>query len=320
MTDLVCPPSGFPPVPPLGAPPFAPVRQVVVQADGVRLSGLHCAPVSGPPRAMVVALHGAGMRAGYFHGPAHPGLSLLTLGAELGFSVLALDRPGYGLSAAAFPDGLSLPEQSAVLRSALDAIRRRYTTGAGVFLLAHSFGGKLALTHAAEHPADGLLGVDVSGCGHRYAPGAEKALRGRDGRAAWQFHWGPLRLYPARTHTTSRDLVTPMPARETADALSWPEAFLRLAPRIRVPVRLTFAEHERWWCHDARAVDEIRGALAGAPVQVERQPDAGHNLSLGWAARTYHLRALDGFATHLAQHSPRTAHGVPNAPQPVPYP
>ncbi|MFK8847681.1 hypothetical protein [Streptomyces sp. Ac-502] len=184
-----------------------------------------------------------------------------------------------------------------------------------MFLLAHSFGGKLALTHAAEHPADDLLGVDISGCGHRYAPGAEQTLRSRDGRAAWQFHWGPLRLYPAGTHTTSRDLVTPMPPRETADALSWPEAFRQLAPRIRVPVRLTFAEHERWWCHDARAVDEIRGALADAPAQVERQPDAGHNLSLGWAARTYHLRALDGFATHLKQRAPQP---VPNAPQPTP--
>ncbi|WP_307805790.1 alpha/beta hydrolase [Streptomyces chrestomyceticus] len=304
MTDLACPPSGFPP-PPLDT--VAPVRQVTVQADGVRLSGLHCAPVSGPPRAMVVALHGAGMRAGYFHGPAHPSLSLLTLGAALGFSVLALDRPGYGLSAADFPDGLSLPEQSDVLHSALDAIRRRYATGAGLFLLAHSFGGKLALTHAAEHPAGGLLGVDISGSGHRYAPGAEAALRSRDGRAAWQFHWGPLRLYPARTHTTSRELVTPVPPRETADALGWPGAFLRLAPRIRVPVRLTFAEHERWWTHDDRALAELRDALAGAPAQVERQSDAGHNLSLGWAARAYHLRALDGFAARLAQHSPQPA-------------
>lgn len=305
MTDLACPPSGFPPAPPLDT--AAPVRQVTVQAAGVQLSGLHCAPVSGPPRAMVVALHGAGMRAGYFHGPAHPSLSLLTLGAALGFSVLALDRPGYGLSAADFPDGLSLPEQSAVLHSALDSVRRRYATGAGLFLLAHSFGGKLALTHTAEHPADDLLGVDISGCGHRYAPGAEKTLRSRDGRAAWQFHWGPLRLYPARTHTTSRDLVTPVPPRETADALGWPGVFLRLAPRIRVPARLTFAEHERWWAHDDRSLAELRDALAGAPAQVERQPDAGHNLSLGWAARAYHQRALDGFAARLAQQSPQPA-------------
>ncbi|MGW7821410.1 alpha/beta hydrolase [Streptomyces puniciscabiei] len=309
MPDLVSSPSSECPLDSpaatlLDAPPPAPVRQVTVHADGVQLSGLLCEPASRAPRAMVVALHGAGMRAGYFHGRAHPSLSLLTLGAALGFSVLALDRPGYGLSSTRFPDGRSLSEQSAILHAALGDMRARYATGAGVFLLAHSFGGKLALTHAAESSAGHLLGVDISGCGHRYAPGSDKVLGSRDRRVAWQLHWGPLRLYPAGTHTTSRTLVAPMPPHETAEALSWPSVFRGLAPRIRVPVRLTFAEHERWWRHDDQALEEIRGALSGAPVQVDRQPDAGHNISLGWAARPYHLRALEGFAAHLGQRIP----------------
>ncbi|GHE16135.1 alpha/beta hydrolase [Streptomyces alanosinicus] len=313
MPDPVPAPVPDPVPTPVPAPVPAPVRQVSVQAHGVQLSGLLCEPVSRTPRAMVVALHGAGMRAGYFHGQAHPSLSLLTLGAALGFSVLALDRPGYGSSSARFPDGRSLTEQSAALHAALADIRGRYATGAGIFLLAHSFGGKLALTHAAESPAGHLLGVDVSGCGHQYAAGSDKVLGSQDRRAAWQLHWGPLRLYPARTHTTSRGLVAPMPPRETADALTWPSVFRTLAPRIRLPVRLTFAEHERWWRHDDQALDEIRDAVSGAPVQVDRQPDAGHNISLGWAARRYHLRALEGFAARLGQR-------LPHPPLPVSHP
>ncbi|MEU2873286.1 alpha/beta fold hydrolase [Streptomyces olivoreticuli] len=286
-------------MPVLASPPVPAVRAITVRADGLHLSGLLCEPVSQPPRALVVALHGAGMRAGYFHGQAHPSLSLLTLGASLGFTVLALDRPGYGDSSADAPHGQYLAEQSATLRAALTDTAGRYATGAGIFLLGHSFGGQLALTFAADGTEERLIGLDVSGCGHRFAAGSESVLGSPGGRAAWQRHWGPLRLYPATTYTTSRALVAPVPAREMRAALHWPSAFRDLAPRIRVPVRLTLAEHERWWRHDDQALAELTAALATAPVQVTRQPDAGHNISLGWAARSYHLRALEGFAALL---------------------
>ncbi len=65
----------------------------------------------GAARATVVALHGGGMSAGYFDGQAHPDLSLLTLGARLGFTVLAVDRPGYGLSAGSCPAGRPSPSR-----------------------------------------------------------------------------------------------------------------------------------------------------------------------------------------------------------------
>ena len=63
-----------------------------------------------------------------------------------------------------------------------------------------------------------------------------------------------------------------------------------------MPVRFTFAEHEVWWQHDQQAGARLRSQLSSAPrVVTEHQPDAGHNISLGWMARAYHLRAL-GFA------------------------
>lgn len=267
------------------------VHRITLDAAGVTLSGLLAEPEDGAPRATVVALHGGGMTAGYFDGQAGPGLSLLTLGAGLGLTVLALDRPGYGDSARTLPQGQSLAEQSTTLHAALDAFTGRYATGGGLFLLAHSYGGKLALTAAADDHRGRLLGLDVSGCGHRYAVTPEE-LPHAHGRVDWRRSWGPLRLYPPSTFRFSQELVAPMPARERHELLGWPRLFPEVAARVRVPVRLTFAEHESLWRHDDEALAELRALFAAPRVVVERQGGAGHNISLGWAARAYHLRAL----------------------------
>jgi pimeloyl-ACP methyl ester carboxylesterase len=284
------------------------VRRITLDAAGLTLSALLAEPAQGAPRATVVALHGGGMSAGYFDARTHPGQSLLGLGARLGYLVLAVDRPGYGASAGVLPDGQSLAEQSDSLHAALDDFARRYDTGAGLFLLAHSYGGKLALTAAARHAERGpcdegrdLLGVDVSGLGHRYAVDP-RALPGEHGHGHWTLNWGKLRLYPPGTFRDSNALVAPMPVREREEAPRWPETFASLAARIRVPVRLTFAEYEAWWRHDDDTLATLREQLAGAPrVVVDRLPGAGHNTSLGWSARAYHLRALGFLEECLAQ-------------------
>lgn len=276
------------------APPVAAdgVRPIVLDAGGISLSGLLSEPVHTPSRAVVVALHGGGMNCGYFHGQAHPDLSLAVLGANLGYTVLALDRPGYGASAALLPQGQSLTEQASTLHRALRDFTSRHASGAGVFLLAHSFGGKLALTAAAHDAGAGLLGLDISGCGHRYAVEPDELPNTRR-HGHWTRNWGALRLYPPNTFGSSGGLVAPVPAQEQVDAGRWQEVFPAVAAQVRVPVRLTFAEYESWWHHDERTVADLTSRFTRAPrVLVDRQPDAGHNISLGWAARSYHLRAL----------------------------
>ncbi|MER6347587.1 alpha/beta hydrolase [Streptomyces sp. NPDC001595] len=273
------------------------VRHLTLEAAGLELSCLLAEASPGPPRATVVAVHGGGMRAGYFDGQAHPDLSLLTLGARLGFTVLAVDRPGYGGSAAALPEGQTLAEQAAVLSAALEEFGARHATGAGVFLLGHSYGGKLSLVTAARTP--GLLALDISGCGHRYDIEPADIPRVRR-RMHWERNWGPLDLYPPGTFRAADALVAPMPPREAAEVTRWPDMFEELAPALRVPLRLTFAEHEAWWLHGAEDLAELTSHLTSAPVvRVERQPAAGHNISLGWAARGYHLRALAFFEERL---------------------
>ncbi|MFE5580125.1 alpha/beta hydrolase [Kitasatospora sp. NPDC056531] len=266
------------------------VRRIALDAAGVPMSAL-LAEAPGSPRAVIVAIHGGGMSAGYFDSRARPGLSLMTLGAELGYTVLAVDRPGYGSSAEHLPDGQGVLEQADTLHAALADFARDRDIGGGFFFLAHSNGGKLALAAGArtgEHP---LIGLDISGLGSRLAVGPHQ-LPGSNGHGEWRRHWGALRLYPPDAFRLGRSLVSPVPAREAQEGPLWPELYPGFAALVQVPVRFTFAEQEQWWHFDEEAIAALRRPLAAPRVAVDHQPDAGHNISLGWAARTYHLRAL----------------------------
>ena len=293
------------------------VRRITLDTAGITLSALLGEPEHIPPRAVVVALHGGGVNAGYFDGQAHPTLSLLTLGARLGYTVLAVDRPGYQHSAQQLLEGQRLTEQAVTLNAVLRGFASRHAVGAGFFVVAHSFGGKVALCAAAEPAGPTLLGLDISGCGHEYAVPQDELPTARE-HGHWTRNWGPLRLYPPNTFRTSASLVEPMPALERADAARWPLLFRDVAPRVRVPVRLTFAEHEAWWRQDEEALTDLSARFRSAPeVIVARQPGAGHNISLGWAARAYHLRALAFLEDRLTV---REGAPVPGPPRPADSP
>ncbi|MFE9022947.1 alpha/beta hydrolase [Streptomyces sp. NPDC007808] len=266
------------------------IHSITLDAAGVPISALLAEP-AGPPRAVVVAIHGGGMSAGYFHSRARPGLSLLDLGVRLGYSVLAVDRPGYGASAPHLPEGQTLDGQATTLHAALDDFAGGHDTGAGFFLVAHSNGGKLALA-AAAGPSDGrLIGLDISGLGSALAVDPHR-LPGPDSHGDWRRHWGPLRLYPPDAFRLGRALVRPVPGMEAAEGPLWPRLYPGIAALVTIPVRFTFAERELWWRFDEEAVEALTAPLSGTKVTVDHQPYAGHNISLGWAARTYHLKAL----------------------------
>ena len=271
------------------------VRRVTLSGCGIRLTGLLAEPDT-PPRALVLALHGGGMMADYFHGRAHPDLSLLSLGSGLGYSVLALDRPGYGGSAEALPTGQSLLDQTATVYAALDHFGRHHDTGAGVFVLGHSFGSKLALHLAADARGDQLLGIDASGAVYRYAvdvdPNDSTPTPGPGGNARDLF-WGSEDLYPPGTFERGVRPSAPVPDRESSESREWSRILPGVAAGVRVPLQFSVAEHEAWWQTGDDALAEWRALFTSVPhLVIRRQPRAGHNISLGWAARPYHLSAL----------------------------
>ena len=276
---------------PSGMPLEQRTRSIDTAVGGLTLSGLLAEP-DGEPTALIVALHGHGMTAQYFAGPAHRNSSLLELGAALGFTVWAPDRLGYGASAGADPKSFGLFPQAEVLNTAIERLSERYPVGAGCFLLGHSFGLKLALTMAASPHRITLLGVDGSGSGLLYSfqPGVTRPDK-HDGDLSP--YWGPRDLYPPATLASDVMLASPSAAAPMQEAVDWPDDFRSFADRIRVPVRFTFADHERLWRVSEEHFAALRAALVSASrIEIQIQRGAGHNISLSKAARAYHLKAL----------------------------
>jgi pimeloyl-ACP methyl ester carboxylesterase len=270
------------------------VQPRLVIVDGVPMSALVAEAPN--PRAVIVAVHGGGTTALYFDCPGHPELSLLRTGAQHGYTVVALDRPGYG-SSAAYPDAVAQPEQRVRLAyGAIDRILGERSRGAGLFLMGHSGGCELALRMASDGPPEqrtDLLGVELAGTGRRYHPAAREILK-----AATLQHrppgmrellWHPTELYPPEV-LDGATIYQGAPPYETQMVSNWArQDFPAVAPAVRVPVQFSIAEHEKIWLSDGPAQTEIASLFSNTPrFQINEQPGAGHNISLGHTAADYH--------------------------------
>jgi pimeloyl-ACP methyl ester carboxylesterase len=272
-------------------------RPRVVLVDGVPMSAL--VAEAAEPRAVVVAFHGGASTAAYFDCPGHPRLSLLRIGATLGFTVVALDRPGYGASAP-YPDAMQRPEQRVGLAyGAVDKILGSKPRGAGLVLLAHSAGCELAVRMAVDDNAEdaGVVGLELAGTGLQYAEDAKEILKTATATqrptGLRELLWQPAHLYPAEvlsgiTNSSTGALY------EGAMVKDWAtQDFPALAGKIRVPVQFSVAEHERVWRSDPEALAEIAAMFTAAPrFVINEQAGAGHNLSLSVSAAAYHLKVL----------------------------
>lgn len=133
----------------------AAVVERIVEVDGIPMSA-RCAEVD-RPRAVVVAVHGGATTARYFDLPGLPGLSLLRLGGRLGFTVLALDRPGYDASES-YGGAFDAPDRRADMTyRTIDALLGANSRGAGIFLMGHSAGCDLAVNMAADPRVSSLI-------------------------------------------------------------------------------------------------------------------------------------------------------------------
>jgi pimeloyl-ACP methyl ester carboxylesterase len=284
-------------------------RPRLVIVDGVPMSAAVTEPENSEnPKAVILAIHGGGTTALYFDCPGHPSSSLLRAGAVAGFTVVALDRPGYG-SSAAYPDAMATPEQRVNLAyGAVDRILGERPRGAGLFVMAHSGGCELAMRMAADERGADLLGVELAGTGRHYHPAAREILKTatRERRPAgiYEMLWTPERLYPPEVLNGST--ISPSaPSYEDKMVSDWArQTFPELAPAVRVPVQFSIAEYEKVWQTDDSAMTEITALFSGSPrFTVNRQPDAGHNISLGHSAADYH-RNVFRFVDECAAGSP----------------
>ena len=270
-------------------------RPRLVIVDSVPMSAL--VAEAEQPVAVIVAIHGGGTTAIYFDCPGHPSLSFLRTGVAAGFTVVALDRPGYG-SSAPYPEAMVEGDQRVNLAyGAIDRIIGERPSGAGIFVMGHSGGCELTMRMAADERGSDLLGIELAGTGRHYHPAAREILktatRERRPSGMRDLLWSPEHLYPPEV-LGGATVCPSAPAYEDQMVSDWArQTFPTLAPAVRVPVHFSIAEHEKVWQADDSAVQEITAMFSAAPrFTVHRQPDAGHNMSLGHSAADYHATVL----------------------------
>jgi pimeloyl-ACP methyl ester carboxylesterase len=290
------------PSPSIGPGEARPVR---VTVDGITLSGLvahACADThthAGTPRGTVLAVHGGGTSAGYFHAAARPDLSLLLLGARLGWTVLALDRPGFGASHGRV-EGWSITRRADLYSAAVDAaLAEGPRPSGGTLLVAHSLGAHLAAALAPRRPD--VIGLEINGSAPDYRPEArpdspvshggrnptDPAARRRVVRRIW----GDRALYPGGRALLPAPVARPDD--EPAEAAAWNAAYRDLAGKVEVPVHVTIGEFDGLWPTDRAGLDAVAAVFGAAPwAGADVQRGAPHNTSLSLAARAYHLRVL----------------------------
>ncbi|MFD3459565.1 alpha/beta fold hydrolase [Nocardia fluminea] len=275
-------------------PHEVPISSAVVDIDGVPMSAKLAEAAD--PRAVIVAIHGGVTTSAYFDCPGHPRLSLLRTAPALGFTVIAIDRPGYGSSAPHAADIAPAARRVDLTYALIEQVLGSRPRGAGMFLLAHSAGCELAVRMAADERGAQLLGIELAGTGREHHPEAVRNLTasgpGRGDRLR-ELLWRPENLYPAEVFGGAA-IASPGPAYEATMMPSWvAHDFPRLAATVRVPVRFTVGAHEKVWRTDPLALGQITAMFTAAPrVLLNEQADAGHNLSMGHSATAYHLAVM----------------------------
>lgn len=293
------------------------IRTVAVQSASITLSGLAASPTERPARGLILALHGGGSSAGYWHCPAEEGrLSFLTLAAELGFHALAIDRPGYAASQHFDPARLGLKDQVTFLFDTIETWSRELGFEGPIFVIGHSVGGILALLMAADPRATRLTAVDALGVALQYASGpAGVEVQSWSSTGTHiaplntELHrsicFGPDGTFSDKALVYDRTLIRPMPVAEYQEAIAMAPIWATIMPTITTPVQMTMADDEAMQVVGPEVVRQVERLLGNsANLRVAVQSASGHNASAHHIGRAYHLRALAYFEECIALRQP----------------
>lgn len=278
-------------------------RTIRVETGDVALSGIAAEP-AGPPRGLLVALHGGGSRAAYFDSPVARESSLVELAAAVGWRSVSLDRPGYGESAWLHERRMDMAAQAQLLRGAVEQLGEELP----VVLVGHSLGAIVALqlTRLVERDPEDirLLGTAVGGAPLVYTPEQQAmhaavdasglTIRRPPGTRPDPEEWlGPAGTYPEQLRKRRHEVLAKVPSGEMADAAGAPELLSALLADVRLPIQFAVAEYESTMAPAERVLARAVEVLPQVPgSEVLTVHGSGHNLSLSHHARSYHLRVL----------------------------
>ena len=232
-----------------------------------------------------------------------PSSSLFDFCASLGYSILALDRPGYGAASSVPVEQLSFDNQVAVLQRALEVIWNDYgQQSAGMFLIGHSIGGMISLLLAADNPHKRLLGMNMTGAGGLHNEQTKVAFASLVGDEPTVMAdiaikvmamYGPEWSYPKEQAQYDPERDVPTAVKELAEAATWGERLPQVAAQVRLPVQFIIPEHDHLWRADAEALGPVAAMFSAAPfVDVGVQRMAGHSAELHILARAFYMKIL----------------------------
>ncbi|MBA2679692.1 MAG: alpha/beta fold hydrolase [Ktedonobacteraceae bacterium] len=275
-------------------------QPVSIDAGTMKLSGRFLPATNGDPRALLVAVHGGTYTSKYFDTPSS---SLLEFCASSGYSILALDRPGYGVATSVPVDQLSFEGQIPVLRQALEVIWHDYgQQSAGMFLIGHSIGGMISLLLATEKPHERLIGMNMTGAGALYNEQTKAAFASlvsdaptvmMDIAIKVRAMYGPAWSYPEEQAQYDPERDVPTAAIELAEAQTWGARLPQVAAKVRVPVQFMVPEYDHIWRGELEALSHVAEMFSAAPfVDVGIQRMAGHSVELHTLARAFYMKIL----------------------------
>lgn len=275
-------------------------HNVSISAGTIKLSGRFLPATNGQPRALLVALHGGTYSSKYFDtAPSR----LLEFCASLGYSILALDRPGYGSATSVPQDQLSFDGQIPILQQALAEIWEGYgQQSAGMFLIGHSIGGMISLLLAAENPHEHLLGLNMTGSGAIYQNQTSAAFATlmndaptvvMDQSIKVAVMYGPSWSYPEELAKLDLERDVPCPMPEFKEAQKWGARLPQVAADVRVPVQFIVPEYDGIWRGDLESLSHVAEMFTAAPfVDVGVQRMMGHSAELHTLARAFYMKIL----------------------------
>lgn len=272
-------------------------NRMTLDLGTARITGIEAAGRPGMP--LLVCLPGGGYSASYFD---VAGYSLVDAAQRDGFSVVSLDRPGYGGSTA-LEGEISFRRSAQLLRKAIGELWQRHLSDSpGIILVGHSIGGAIALHLAAGDHAWPLLGVSVTGI-HDESQRSNDALKSEPPTRSMEFSrehllrfmYGPEDTYDPNVLDIAKHAESPVPIAELVEvAGQWCTEFAGIAARVEVPVHYGLAEHEGFWHSSDESVAAFGNAFTAAPsVNARRILGGGHNIDHHYAGAAFHKEQLD---------------------------
>lgn len=273
------------------------VRPIKIAAGGTRhLSGRIATPTQGEPRGIIVALHGGSYTTQYFDTPRH---SVMGAISQLGYTIVGIDRPGYG-DAREWP--LDFDAQVEVLVPVITKVWQDYgANSSGVFLYGHSIGGMIALLIAGATHSFPLLGLSMTGSGAVFHEQALKAFTGaaqapgthvdlpHEGKMALMF--GPQWTFDGAVAAADLERDVPLATAELKDAVDWQQRLPTAAAAADVPVHFVVGEYDGIW--DANKLANVEQLFQRAPfVDAYRQRQSGHDVELDHMGYAHALKII----------------------------